>query len=255
MSEQLARKLFDRGQLPQAKVLLEPFHREGRLSNDGILMYGICCFRLHEIRPALDIMHDLLRRDPTNAYAHYYAGLCEERLGNPAAATTAYRQALASKPDFAEAAEKVAASATAATQAPSGVAAPTVAQSAGAVGGPAGEARRGYLRGQVRHLQGRGGTRYRQTLSFRLVDRDGSIVEVTMTGTGQVGSINEGDWVEVRDRRKKGLVQADEVRNLTTGAQVRFKGEGCVFRTAKWFVIILFLAGAGTLAYAILSSR
>jgi hypothetical protein len=69
---------------------------------------------------------------------------------------------------------------------------------------------------------GRSGT---TTVTFRLRRPDESLVEVLLRGVTILGSVHEGDQIEVPDRPdRSGRIEVAELRNLTTGATVKAEG-------------------------------
>lgn len=86
----------------------------------------------------------------------------------------------------------------------------------------------------------------RSILSFRLRTPDGRLSAVELRGSTLIGTVRDGDWVEVPDRRERGgQLAPDRLANLTTGSQVSVggrlsKGLRIVFIT----IFALILLGA-----------
>lgn len=90
-------------------------------------------------------------------------------------------------------------------------------------------------------------------LSFRLDDPSGGRpVEVDLRGRTISGSVREGDWVEVADRRgRSGRVEVARLDNLTTGSQVSAAGSSRspVVLVLAVLVGLIFVAVFVTIVY------
>lgn len=81
----------------------------------------------------------------------------------------------------------------------------------------------GRAQGVQTRVEGRGSEASSQTvLTFRIIDADGGQpAEVELRGRTFSGSVQEGDWVELLDRRvRSGRYEVDRLTNLTTGSEV-----------------------------------
>jgi hypothetical protein len=73
-----------------------------------------------------------------------------------------------------------------------------------------------------------GGTKSGVTMFFRIevTDKEGNIVEVVpveMRGTEIRGRIVDGDTVQVKDKRKDGVIRTKEVINKTTNSKIKVR--------------------------------
>jgi hypothetical protein len=83
--------------------------------------------------------------------------------------------------------------------------------------------RLGRAQGVQTRVEGHGRETSSETvLTFRILDADGGQpAEVELRGRTLSGSVQEGDWVELLDRRAtSGRYEVDRLTNLTTGSEV-----------------------------------
>lgn len=116
---------------------------------------------------------------------------------------------------------------------------------------------RATVTGEVHSVQRRtewiGESGSRSIWTFRLEGTDESgqrlgLVQVEMRGFSFEGSLSEGDAVRVGGRWRRGALQAEQLQNLTTGADVRaktYKG----FRIVVFALFILMAAGIAYFAF------
>lgn len=113
----------------------------------------------------------------------------------------------------------------------------------------------GLIRGMVEGLQVRMEPSQWQYPSvtiwdFRLErhDTEGnpmSRVQVEMRGWSFVGSINNGDWIEIKDEWQEGeIVRPHQVHNLSTSTMVTAKGPSSIKKIAIIAFIVFWLAVA-----------
>lgn len=116
------------------------------------------------------------------------------------------------------------------------------------------------LVGEARSLQQRtesmGQDASRSVWAFRLERYDSSgnrlrPVQVEMRGLKFEGSLTDGDQVRVSGRWRGGLVRAESLENLTTGALVRAKS----YKGAMIVALVVFLIIAGLLAWFAINAQ
>jgi hypothetical protein len=119
----------------------------------------------------------------------------------------------------------------------------------------------GVIRGKASGLQQRLEYKTRRPLvvwNFRLERWDSSgspmtRVPVEMRGQSFQGSLNNGDWIEVRAKWKPGkTVHASRVTDLSTSTVVRARGWGQPTRIARVVIALLMLAFFVAVAASIL---
>jgi Tfp pilus assembly protein PilF len=263
-SDPLARaaSLLEAGRADEARNLLSDILAKEPHNLEAEFWLGVCLLRLGSFEAAQTTFAHLHSLGNNDYRAAYNLGLALEGQGQIQEARNAYRKALNMNPNLREAQEKLAR----VTEDHSGSAQGLDAQATARTGraprreGP--QLGRVSLRGGVVGTARRVRTRFqpftRQTiLSFVVEGENSELVPVEMGFRLLHGSVEEGDLVEVRGRRRKGTIVPGHVRNLTTGAAVEGKGSTLGFKvlaTAAWligfvffaFVVIVILARAGT---------
>ena len=90
----LAREWLAGGHVEQAQAEIERCLEHGVAPVTARFFYGLCQLRQNEIAAALAAFAEVVRDRPRDHIAHFYAGLCHERLGSTDQARECYRTAL-----------------------------------------------------------------------------------------------------------------------------------------------------------------
>ena len=106
-TREVAEKLFAENKMAKALVHFEILASENQ--NDAIvnMKLGTCQFRTDDFSAAEKSFHKVVQLQIKNHMAWYYLGLSQERQDNTSDAKIAYKFALAIKPDFKEALQKL----------------------------------------------------------------------------------------------------------------------------------------------------
>ncbi len=255
MYEQAVRHFHD-GRFAEARRLAQAAVDAGDNSQAMMMLLGMSCFRMSDFPAAGQILWQVAVAHPSDADAGYYYGLSLDRQGYHAAALQAVRAALAARPDFAVARQKAAeleAKLAAPAAMPATQAAPTFTEHAVAtqptvppVGG-GGHPWFGTAR-QVRQST----LRYTSILGFRVDPGDGSSpTPVEMRAYNIVGTVADGDTVEVRGRRlHSGLVRAHKVINHRTRSVIK---PGFSHWAYKILIATVVLCSVGVVVAVLLS--
>jgi tetratricopeptide (TPR) repeat protein len=257
---QEAATLLDQGRDEAARQLLEAIVRENPSNQEARFLLGVGYLRAANFAESDATLRDVLAKSPDHHRAAYYLGLSMERQGRTDEARRMFAAALRMKPDFSEASRKLSAiphvSAKPEVPAPMAPAPAAPAPSRAAVRAPVGPpARIGRtVVGTARRVRVRSAPYGKSVLSF-VVELDGMQGRVPVEMRGRLfGSVDEGDHVEVHGKRRKGTFKPKRFRNLSTGGVVQAKGWSVGYKIALTLVVLLMLAMATALAFALVNS-
>jgi hypothetical protein len=246
--------MLEAGRADDARALLSDILTDEPENLEAEFLLGVCHLRLGSFEAAQSVFARLHSLGNSDYRAAYYLGLALERQGRIQEARNAYRKALNMNPTLREAQEKLA-------RGTEDHPIPAQRSDAGAPvrmdRSPSEErsqlgriSRRRGVVGTARRVRMRSEPYKRQTvLSFVVETESNELVPVETTFRRLRGSVEEGDLVEVRGRRRRGTIVPKHVRNLSTGAAVEGKGFTLGF---KVLVTALCLGAIGFGAFFVL---
>jgi len=239
MSISDARQLLEGGRIDQAEQAYKQMARRPELKAQAFYGLGLICLRRKDVVAARDWFTRSVQANPDEENSRFYLATIAANSGNVDEAIRLFAQVLIVNPRHAGALARLTkisfgpgpVSSTVTPGGPARVAGVRASSRPTSLRPPRPPSSAAAVVGIAKHVKMQpvpfnGQPAAKQSLTFRVevIDQHGMhirTVGVEMRNFTIRGSVDEGDWVEIKDVRDGGRVK--EVHNLTTGTRVLSK--------------------------------
>lgn len=235
MNDQLAnaRRLLESGKFDGAESIYREILQLSPQDSDALYGLGLVCFSKKDLAAAEHWFQESLKTNPRDQKTLFYLGEIATARGDKSSAVRLFARILTLNPEHTGAMNRLSRFASPESTGPTTRTAPDttphVSQSAQP---PHPRSSQDSIVGIARHVQVRpvpfnGRPAAHQLLTFRVdaIDKNGSNtgpVGIELRGNEIVGTLDEGDWVEITERVQDGG-RIKSFMNLTTETRVKVK--------------------------------